>query len=60
MVLIELQMYNIHVSHKILQVNNSKYTVQWIFNMFKACDCIEFKYKQEIYKGKTLQWHVVA
>ena len=27
--------------------------------MFKTCDHIDFKYKQEIYKGTTLQWYVI-
>ena len=53
-------MYNIDVSYKKLQVNNNKCKVQWIFNMSKACGHIEFKYKQEIYKGTTLQWHVIV
>ena len=53
-----VKMYIIHVSYKTSQVNNNKYKVQGIFNMFKACDHIEFKYKQEFYKGTTIQWWV--
>ena len=46
--------------HIKLQVNNDKHKVQKTFNMVQVHDGIEYKYKQIIYKGTTLQWHVIA